>query len=392
MKKILLYIVSLIMILTLFFTIDDVEAIDFQNQEEKYMSLCSSSQLSKYQSECKEFNEYLKEKNKNLKEKISNSQEDIEKTKNDIESIEDRISDLYDQIYKSEQEIQYIEASIDTLQQSIKEKEDEIKDRMYAMQSYTNSNRYVEYIFSAGSFTEFFSRTASINDLTKYDDELIVQLSDEKTMVEKQKNVLEEVKENIVIQKNQQEVLQNQYNELLKKQEETLKSTQKEQSSVASSQGKLDSALSALVSQTQTSSSGVSGDSKLGQAIANKALSKQGCMYLWGAGHSMSEIKNPNTSRFDCSGLVSWAYYQAGCNIGSNTTSTLLNKGISVSASQLQAGDIILFKNSSGRVSHVGIAINNSQMVHAPETGKAVQVANLTQGWRARVISYRRLY
>lgn len=380
------------MILSLFISIDDVEAIDFENQEEKYMSLCSSSQLSKYQSECQEFNEYLKEKNKNLKAAISNTQNDITKTKNDLKTVEEKINELNDQIQKSNQEIAYIETSIDTLQQSINNKEDEIKERMYAMQTYTNSNRYIEYIFSAGSFTEFFSRAASINELTEYDETLIKQLNDEKKMIEKQKETLVEIQENVTLQKSQQETLQVQYNELLEQQIETLKNTKEQQSEVNDSQGQLDAALSSLVTQTQTSSLGVSGDSKLGQAIANKALSKQGYMYLWGGCHTMSEIANPNTTRFDCSGLVSWAHYQAGCNIGTNTTSTLLNKGIAITAKQLQAGDIILFKNSSGQVSHVGIAINNSQMVHAPETGKAVQVANLTEGWRARVISYRRLY
>lgn len=391
-KKILLYIIVLTMVLTLFISIDTVEAIDFKNQESQYMALCSSSQLSKYQSECKEFNEYLKKKNKNLKETISHTQNDINKTKNDIKTIQSKINSLDSQIKESEKEILYIESSINSLQQSIVDKEEELKDRMYAMQSHTNSHRYIEYIFSSDSFTEFFSRTESINELTKYDNELIEQLTAEKKMIEDQKATLVEVKENVELQKKQQVTLQSQYNELLKVQSETLNNVKKEQAEVTNTQGKLDAALSALVEQTQTNSSGVTGDSKLGQAIANMALSKQGCMYLWGAGHTMSEIKNPNTSRFDCSGLVSWAHYQAGCNIGSNTTKTLLNKGIAITAKQLQAGDIILFKNSSGVVSHVGIAINNSQMVHAPETGKAVQVANLTQGWRSRVISYRRLY
>lgn len=392
MKKILIYITSLTIILTLFVSINGVKAIDFKNQEDKYMSLCSSSQLSKYQSECQAFNEYLKKKNSTLKETITNTQKDLEKTKNDIQIVENKLNDLDNQMKQSEQEISYIEISIETLEKNIIDKETEIKERMYAMQTYTNSNRYIEYIFGAKSFTDFFSRAESLNDLTQYDDELIAQLSNEKKMVEEQKKILIKVKENIELQKQQQKTLQNQYNEMLKSQFETLNNVKKEQEEVKNTQGKLDEALSALVVQTQTSSLGVSGDSKLGQAIANKALSKQGCMYLWGAGHSMSEIKDPNTSRFDCSGLVSWAHYQAGCNIGSNTTKTLLNKGVAITANQLQAGDIILFKNSSGVVSHVGIAINNSQMVHAPETGKAVQVANLTQGWRARVISYRRLY
>ena len=133
----------------------------------------------------------------------------------------------------------------------------------------------------------------------------------------------------------------------------------------------------------------VKGDSEVGNKIAELALSRQGYMYLWGGCHSMSEIKDPNHTRFDCSGLVSWAYYQAGADIGSNTCSTLLKKGRTITYEQLQAGDIILYSNPSEGVHHVGIYIGGDKIVHAPRTGKPVQTVNAR--WSSETMIYKRL-
>ena len=133
----------------------------------------------------------------------------------------------------------------------------------------------------------------------------------------------------------------------------------------------------------------VKGDSEVGNKIAELALSRQGYMYLWGGCHSMSEIKDPNHTRFDCSGLVSWAYYQAGADIGSNTCSTLLKKGRTITYEQLQAGDIVLYSNASEGVHHVAIYIGGGKVVHAPRTGKPVQTANAN--WSGETMIYKRL-
>ena len=54
-------------------------------------------------------------------------------------------------------------------------------------------------------------------------------------------------------------------------------------------------AFAAAVKESEVpSGSVVSGNSEIGNAIANKALSKQGSVYVYGACHSMSEIANPN--------------------------------------------------------------------------------------------------
>ena len=87
--------------------------------------------------------------------------------------------------------------------------------------------------------------------------------------------------------------------------------------------------------------------------------------------------------------------YQAGVNIGSHSTKTLLNVGSAVSRSNMQPGDIILFSSngSASGVHHVGIYIGNNMMVHAPSSGKPVQTSSLSSSyWQASWYQVRRLY
>lgn len=95
----------------------------------------------------------------------------------------------------------------------------------------------------------------------------------------------------------------------------------------------------------------------------NAALGKQGAPYSWGA-------KGP--SSFDCSGLMYWAYKQAGVTIG-GSTKTQVTQGRAVSASQLKPGDLIFYYSP---VSHVAMYIGNGKAVHAPTTGDVVKVTD----------------
>ena len=46
--------------------------------------------------------------------------------------------------------------------------------------------------------------------------------------------------------------------------------------------------------------------------VVEKAKEKIGCKYVWGAGHSMNEIKNSHCSTFDCSSLYAGRIIRRG--------------------------------------------------------------------------------
>ena len=81
---------------------------------------------------------------------------------------------------------------------------------------------------------------------------------------------------------------------------------------------------------------------------------------------------NPGVS-FDCSGLTSWAWGQAGVSLPhySKAQFEMLPQ---VPADQAQPGDLIFYRNPVG---HVAIYIGSGQMIHAPRTGDVVKISTV---------------
>jgi cell wall-associated NlpC family hydrolase len=95
-------------------------------------------------------------------------------------------------------------------------------------------------------------------------------------------------------------------------------------------------------------------------AAFSAAQSKIGSPYVYGAS---------GPSSFDCSGLTSWAYAQAGVSIP-RTSQAQAGIGQRLSLSQLQVGDLVFFY---GDIHHVGLYAGNGQVLHAPRTGTVVR-------------------
>jgi cell wall-associated NlpC family hydrolase len=118
-----------------------------------------------------------------------------------------------------------------------------------------------------------------------------------------------------------------------------------------------------------TSSPGVSvplpAPSTLGESAANIALGQLGTPYVWGGGAP---------GGFDCSGLVSWAYGQAGIGGLPHFTGALWNSGTHISSQgDLAPGDLVFFHG----LGHVGLYIGGGNFVHAPHSGDVVKISNL---------------
>ncbi|MEH0543832.1 NlpC/P60 family protein [Streptomyces sp. B21-105] len=80
------------------------------------------------------------------------------------------------------------------------------------------------------------------------------------------------------------------------------------------------------------------------------------------------------TRTYDCSGLTSWAYAQAGVHI-SRTSQAQANDGTRIySKSGLKVGDLVIFY---GDQHHVGLYAGNGQVLHAPRTGTVVRYESI---------------
>ncbi|CAM3769203.1 MULTISPECIES: NlpC/P60 family protein [Tsukamurella] len=98
------------------------------------------------------------------------------------------------------------------------------------------------------------------------------------------------------------------------------------------------------------------------EAVAVRAaLTRVGMPYAWGGS---------GPGQFDCSGLMLWAYKQAGKSLP-RTSQAQLAGGQPVSRSSLQPGDIIVYYPGA---THVGMYIGDGKVVHASTFGVPVQV------------------
>lgn len=82
---------------------------------------------------------------------------------------------------------------------------------------------------------------------------------------------------------------------------------------------------------------------------------------------------------FDCSGFTTYVYKHFGISL-SRTSSGQASNGRAVARSELQAGDIICFSNSSSskRIGHVGIYVGGGQFIHAANSRKGVIISNVS--------------
>ncbi len=98
------------------------------------------------------------------------------------------------------------------------------------------------------------------------------------------------------------------------------------------------------------------------KAAVRAALSRLGRPYVWGA---------TGPDRFDCSGLVQWAYAQAGVPLH-RTTYQQIYDGLPVSPSQVRPGDLVF-----PHTGHVQMAIGGNLVVEAPQPGGSVQISRM---------------
>ena len=81
-------------------------------------------------------------------------------------------------------------------------------------------------------------------------------------------------------------------------------------------------------------------------------------------------------SAFDCSGLTSWAWGQAGVGLP-HQSAAQYGSVAHVPVEAAQPGDLLFYYSP---ISHVGIYLGDGQLVHAPNSGSTVTVASVNWG------------
>lgn len=102
-----------------------------------------------------------------------------------------------------------------------------------------------------------------------------------------------------------------------------------------------------------------------GNGAISAAKSMLGTPYRWGG---------ESPSGFDCSGLVVWAYRQAGRGGLPHSSRALVSMGRRISVGQLAPGDLVAYGSP---VHHIGIYVGGGQYIHSPRTGDVVKISSI---------------
>jgi cell wall-associated NlpC family hydrolase len=117
----------------------------------------------------------------------------------------------------------------------------------------------------------------------------------------------------------------------------------------------------------------------VGDRAAKVALRAVGIPYRWGG--------SSPASGFDCSGLVYWAYGRVGVQVP-HSSYALYGEGRHVLRSRMKAGDVLFFSG----LGHVGLYLGHGRMVHAPSSGRRVEVVTLgSSHYGGRLVGARRI-
>jgi len=120
----------------------------------------------------------------------------------------------------------------------------------------------------------------------------------------------------------------------------------------------------------------------LGRKIARTAESLVGTPYRYGG-------TDPNG--FDCSGLTRYVYRRYGFELPRRAEDQL-KVGRRVARTDLKPGDLVFFGMSWSKDYHVGVFIGDGCFVHAPQSGRRVEIQRLDHDYyRDRYHAARRI-
>ncbi len=116
------------------------------------------------------------------------------------------------------------------------------------------------------------------------------------------------------------------------------------------------------------------------------AIGLVGTPYHWGG--------NTPASGFDCSGLVDYVY-RTSAHVQLPRTSRAMSRLRAPKIRyprRLATGDLLFFRTSGHRISHVAIYVGKGRFVHAPNTGGTVELSSLANRyWRTHFAYARRV-
>jgi len=146
----------------------------------------------------------LKNELSNLERKYAEANNNKNMTKEQINSLTNEINTMTSKITSIKNDIKNTEDEIKENEETIEKKKEETNELLKFLQVSSGENVYLEYLFEADSYTDFIYRYAVVSQLTDYNNNLMKELEELITSLEKKKEELANNKTSL--EKNSQEL------------------------------------------------------------------------------------------------------------------------------------------------------------------------------------------
>jgi len=113
---------------------------------------------------------------------------------------------------------------------------------------------------------------------------------------------------------------------------------------------------------------------RFGEEVVVRAMAQIGTPYRYGGA---------DLGGFDCSGLVYHVYRELGV-AAPRTAAAQFEASSRLGRRDLRPGDLVFFRTAGRRISHVGIYAGEGRFVHAPQTGRTVELRSLEDEYYSR--------
>ncbi|MEV7681006.1 NlpC/P60 family protein [Streptomyces sp. NPDC088341] len=286
-----------------------------------------------------------------VKEKVDKLYEDAEKATEKYKGVEEQQTKL--------------EKEVDALQDKVARGQDELNDlrdslgSMASAQYRTGGIDPAVQLFLSSDPDSYLEKASTLDQVSAQQAESLRQIQEKQRLLAQQR---QEAQTKVQDLDETRKELRSKKDQVRKKLAETQKLlntlTAQERASIAEDESRANRA-----SSRADLGNSVPASQRASAAFA-AAQGKIGTPYVYGAS---------GPSSFDCSGLTSWAYAQAGVSIP-RTSEAQANAGTRLGMSQLQQGDLVIFY---GDLHHVGFYAGNGQVLHAPKPGASVRYESI---------------
>jgi cell wall-associated NlpC family hydrolase len=256
-----------------------------------------------------------------------------------------------------------------------------LRDRAVSIYRDGNQTSTLEQFVVSGSISGFFDRIETVRRVGEQDQNVLIQVKQLNERVEREERALRAAQKRAAKVVKRAEKDKRKMGDILSARQAKLSSVNADIRQIMQRQREAELARNAAAaratSDVPASDSSASGSSEnnpvvplppgssVAAAAAQYAMGRIGSPYVWAA-------SGPNS--FDCSGLVMWAFAQAGRSGMPHSSYALAGMGVDVPLSQLQVGDLV-FPSHDG---HVGIYVGGGSFVHAPSSGDVVKVTSMS--------------